>query len=955
MSEAIKYPSTNSSEYADLPYHPHHRGYSNDDIYRHHFLPPPIQPASHYSEPPIVSPPQSSSQWSTLPSPYSAQHMHYPPPTSGNFLDHPTPGWASYPDPRWSNRSHRSPRSGSPSGAANMSARPSVHSRAVGADHPSAAHLATAPPGAHPQAYAPPPLPSYRPGAAEFPFASHSMSIPSASSSEHAPLIRKSSASSDHRQSKAPSRKRPAANPSAVLGTVADSDRPRQARNLACAFCRGRKLRCVIDDGGSQCRQCHRRDLECILPNTALDAEETMPKAKKRRSQGGSSDLSGSGSSTDQPPRAGTALDKSAQSAVGTIAEITQLRPANSLVTPSVASLLSHDPLTSFAEPRHDQLHSDATSSEDAFKVSLSLHPHSVPDMSIYGSSIMDSSHDPVKSEETNEPALALTRFDPASAPLRVLGGLPAEMPAWGVDWWDSTLALFGPRNQALKMALMLLDRFVKTNSSLTGLFHTPSFVSEVRRAEKRKSVQPALVLSALAAGLCDLNLARVEPYTANVAAADVGAQKLVRSLRQMAYQYIDSSLASPQGPTVGLAHAAIVMALTEGSFDAKCRLLGIAEFVMRVLKLPESPGVKAIGPESLSRGALMVYEAPTVQPSPEADVRLELVTRLCKAHVSIAVRSALIKPDEDDPGFELPDFVTDIRAFGYWEPSALSGVLPTSYHASTHFARAASLTSKTFARVVRLPPTASRFLEEGSPSEEILRPLRDLEEIEDVFLWLQKLDSAHSTAIFPLNSQNLLVKLHVYTRMLLWRKTAFWTLREDMLDCSRPVGGSDGLHGSEPADGAMLPSFRRWFVLLSELLGSLDADSGQHTANGTKLTTTIVELDSAVRHVRVALQMLGVVPRYPASARKLLCNIVTTLQVHLQLRLAAGKSEDVPDPTALELTSLKLQVEQLRTQLSNSEAAISRADLGSDFALSVGSDLAFDRELPVSGLGWGN
>lgn len=48
----------------------------------------------------------------------------------------------------------------------------------------------------------------------------------------------------------------PSTSPSTNTPALQDSDRPRQARNLACEFCRQRKLRCIVDDGNKSCRQC---------------------------------------------------------------------------------------------------------------------------------------------------------------------------------------------------------------------------------------------------------------------------------------------------------------------------------------------------------------------------------------------------------------------------------------------------------------------------------------------------------------------------------------------------------------------------------------------------------------------------------------------------------------------------------------------------------------------------
>lgn len=128
-------------------------------------------------------------------------------------------------------------------------------------------------------------------------------------------------------------------------------------------------------------------------------------------------------------------------------------------------------------------------------------------------------------------------------------------------------------------------------------------------------------------------------------------------------------------------------MVLSEPSLAAKRRLIWITEVDIQALKLSNSGSIQAREPKLLPNSASIVYEAPVAQPIREVEITLEVMTKVCKAHVSVAVRTALIEPDEERPELDVPDFVLKVRASGCWEPSKLQESPPESYHASTHLA----------------------------------------------------------------------------------------------------------------------------------------------------------------------------------------------------------------------------------------------------------------------------
>lgn len=106
------------------------------------------------------------------------------------------------------------------------------------------------------------------------------------------------------------------------------------------------------------------------------------------------------------------------------------------------------------------------------------------------------------------------------------------NLSSWDRNCCDSFLSLFGVRKQPLKMVVELLNGFLKTKLFLIRILRSSKLFEKVSWPGKRKDIQPALIISAFVAGLCDLNFAKAEQYTADTAMADARTQKLVVSLR---------------------------------------------------------------------------------------------------------------------------------------------------------------------------------------------------------------------------------------------------------------------------------------------------------------------------------------------------------------------------------------------------------------------------------------
>lgn len=674
-----------------------------------------------------------------------------------------------------------------------------------------------------------------------------------------------------------------------------------------------------------------------MLPHAMAHAEDHMPKAKKRRNVEGNTKSLLQSQSVQEPTLRRVKDKEEFSSSENLSASGLQSRSHSSSLKSDVAPNQTSSHAPELEQPRvgeregRDPKVADGTTEKGHSPLDLpsaaraDLAASQPSDTQAFGSnSLVEFGSSPSAfageiiptSQDSHEPITAV--------------------PLWANDWWDSCLGLFGPRQQALKMVKALLVRFVKANSSMTSILHGPTFFEHVSRPDKRKSLQPALVYASLAAALCDLRLDKLEPYTADVASADATAKGLVKKLRGSATEFIEAALASPSGTSVPLAHAAVIMALMETSSSAKNRLLSIAELVVRSLKLPHSKNVQVDEPELIPIGAPVLYQRPSRQATAEAEIRLEMSTRICKAHVAIATRQALIKPDEDNFDLFLPDFVDNIRAFGFWQPSQFGDDLPESYHSSTHFAKAASVLGKTFVRVARLPPfDLTSFDHSGvHQNSDIWRPLQDLERLEGVILWMRDWDPKLSTAIFPLQAQNLLVKMHVFTRMSLWRKSGIWTLDADRLDVNGEQGPSRPAYSQVKDDGPFLPSFQWWFLLLSDSLNAIEADNHRHTAAGSPLATSELELDSAIRHVRVAIQICRMLLRPPAGTRKLLRNLLAILHVHTQLR----STVPVDDISQSAIPPWDVQVEALRADLLTFGEPSPEGALPPAFAIPLGA-----------------
>lgn len=408
------------------------------------------------------------------------------------------------------------------------------------------------------------------------------------------------------------------------------------------------------------------------------------------------------------------------------------------------------------------------------------------------------------------------------------------------------------------------------THNTMMALIHGPSLMHSIRSRPLRDSLHPAVVFAVLTTSVCDLQSSRQEPYLADLSTADTVTQRLSRQLRQTAMEYIESSLMDPNGLDVALGQAVSVLVLTSSSSAERCRLFSIVEAVVDKAQLAQTASRKD-GLESLPRpGGEGYFSPPHMLESSAAEIKCEAVTRLCKTQAAHAARVVIAKPDEDFDQFPLPKFLLNTRAHDYWDPSQLQYPISRTYWASRHFSRAASLLSKVFIKVCNLPAALSgQSSADNQRRGDVASILDGLAMVEEAFRWLKSGKQEEASAIYPKEGQVYLVKLHVSTRLSLWRKTGVWK-------------------GSEPGgkeDEGLLPSFDWWLVAFSACINRLESDTSQSLHNGTPLGASDSEVESALRHVRLGVQMLTVLEYTHYGIRKLLSKALATLQVQVDLR----------------------------------------------------------------------
>lgn len=325
-----------------------------------------------------------------------------------------------------------------------------------------------------------------------------------------------------------------------------------------------------------------------------------------------------------------------------------------------------------------------------------------------------------------------------------------------------------------------------------------------------------------------------------------------------------------PDGLDVPLGQAVSVLVLTCSSAMERNRLFSILEAVVNKTQLVQTAS-KGSTLETLPEpGDEEYFATPKILSSSAAEIKCEAVTRLCKTQAAHAARVVIAKPDEDFSQFPLSTYLLNTRAHDYWDPSNLQQPIPKTYWASRHFSRAASLMSKVFMKIANLPASvSSQSASQNGQRSDVKSILQGLATVEGAFRWLKDIGQEEASSIYPQEAQMFLVKLHVSSRFSLWRKTGLW------------IGSERG--GKE--DDGLLPSFDWWLIAFSSCINKLEGDARRSLSLAVPLEASDAEVESALRHVRLGVQMLTVLEYTHYGIGKLLSKALATLQMQVNLR----------------------------------------------------------------------
>lgn len=220
---------------------------------------------------------------------------------------------------------------------------------------------------------------------------------------------------------------------------------------------------------------------------------------------------------------------------------------------------------------------------------------------------------------------------------------------------------------------------------------------------------------------------------------------------------------------------------------------------------------------------------------------------------------------------------MTDHSLADIWEPSSLPKQdLPESFFRSVQFTRMSSLLAKTFARTIRLDST--NFIADDPVSYgEVLSLHKDLSILESGLRWLGGQKNEEAAAILPVQAQQMFVKIHVFVRVSLYRKTGIWLIVED-------------------ADGGLPPSIVWWMSMFTQSISDLRLDADSCFANGFfELRSSTAEIEAALRQVKIAVQILEVLSYPHPDIEQLLRESLDTLQVQVSLRPGCVTPDGMP------------------------------------------------------------
>lgn len=428
-----------------------------------------------------------------------------------------------------------------------------------------------------------------------------------------------------------------------------------------------------------------------------------------------------------------------------------------------------------------------------------------------------------------------------------------------------------------------LLRRFVTSNAVFFGLVHAPTLVSTVQKESRRRDAHPALYFAILAVVACDGPQGRAEPFTGDLDAAAESDRALSRRLANAAVGYISASLSTDSGLTVGLGQAASILALIDyephkvRSNSSQLELIHLVESIVRKLDLvslvsTEEYDGQASGAVQSGSYDDIYYSRPTRRETPEAEIRYESIVRLCWTSTSHRMRLLVTHPDTSvGPA---PEFLDKLRPMAFWEPSRLPAHLPEMFfRAQDVMRRSANLARLAFC-ISQLPSAIPSADETPSPGPvpsagpsmpstmvdsalrtEARKALDDLEDLEASYAPRAPRTEADRASMLGMTLSTF-AEVHVASRLWLWKKFGVW--RTDT-DTDAEMGKSSLTMAAEPA--CALPStLETWLLLFTDSMYSLEKDLRTAVQGGPdsefNLSTTDAQIDSAICHLRVALQL---------------------------------------------------------------------------------------------------
>ncbi|CDU24094.1 uncharacterized protein SPSC_02723 [Sporisorium scitamineum] len=655
--------------------------------------------------------------------------------------------------------------------------------------------------------------------------------------------------------------------PALAAATVtADADPPRA--RVACSFCRVRKLRC---DGATPCRHCERRSIDCVYAPT-----KTKAKAAGRNSP----DKGSSTASISEPVR----VNHPEQDHAGkTTRDRGTKRPELPSTFDSREALPSTDSFRSKESSKRIKMASDSPNFSTSragsdFSRETDSSTSSTPSSSMPGSD------------------LAMIQNNTSPIPMEPTCGDQD-------DWWNQLLGIFGrSRSTSTRIVQHLLTRFVQSNAVFFGLLHAPTLLSVVSGSQGRARADPALYLAVLAVSACDMHQARIsDERTADMRSANEASRKFAAHLSQMAADYLQTSTAHGSALTPSLGQAASILALTQPDGSTKQNsLIRLAENVVRTLKLHEAVSSREPFLQDSEPDSPLYWSRPLTSDSPESEVKYESIVRLCWTGISHRFRKYIAEPDQDFGDVDLPEFIQDIRPMAFWQPSLLPDDLPPPFFHSQDLMRRSARLSRLTVSLAQLEKI-KQVDQSSSPSSDTLDQargfLQTLDELEEAFVRHRPQTEAERHNVHGRTLQ-MFCRMHVWVRLTIWRKYKLWTSPND---ASKDVTAADpdqlpsALFGQQHH-----PTIEFWLTIVQEMIDTMQQDLDAHVVDHTALRTSISDVDTLVRHVICACDLITA----SGKAQPILAQVDSALNILKRVLAYAALNEasdglHVPDDVA--------------------------------------------------------